>query len=70
MQSSGRIIGEATKQVSKEFRTKNPDIPWADMAGMRDKLIHNYIDVDLDIVWDTATTDVPFLKKLLNNIQG
>jgi uncharacterized protein with HEPN domain len=41
------IIGEATKRVSKDFRNNYPDIPWADMAGMRDVLIHDYIDVDL-----------------------
>jgi uncharacterized protein with HEPN domain len=40
------IIGEATKRVSKDFRNNNQDIPWADMAGMRDILIHDYIDVD------------------------
>jgi uncharacterized protein with HEPN domain len=41
------IIGEATKQLSKEFRLKYPDIPWKSMAGLRDKLIHDYIGVDL-----------------------
>ena len=41
------IIGEATKRVSKDFQNNYPDIPWADMAGMRDVLIHDYIDVDL-----------------------
>lgn len=41
------IIGEAAKQLSKEFRLKYPDIPWKSMAGLRDKLIHDYIGVDL-----------------------
>lgn len=59
------IIGEATKRVSKEFRSKYPDIPWSDMAGMRDVLIHDYIDVDFNIVWKTASESIPNLKDLL-----
>jgi len=62
------IIGEATKRVSKDFRNKNPDIPWADMAGMRDVLIHDYIDVDLEIVWKTASESIPILKALLEKL--
>ena len=53
------VIGEATKRVSKELSSKNPDIPWSDMAGMRDVLIHDYIDVDLGVVWKTASEDIP-----------
>jgi len=48
--------------LSEEFREKNTQIPWKDMAGMRNKLIHGYFDVNLDIVWDTIKKDVPFLK--------
>lgn len=62
------IIGEATKQVSSELREKYSEIPWSDMAGMRDKLIHDYIDVDLWIVWETAINDVPELQKLLKEV--
>jgi uncharacterized protein with HEPN domain len=62
------IIGEATKRVSKEFRIKNPSIPWSDMAGMRDVLIHDYIDVDIDIVWKTASENIPVLKELLQKV--
>lgn len=62
------IIGEATKKLSKETREKNPGIPWNDMAGMRDKLIHDYFGVDTDAVWDTVEKDIPSLKGKLKNI--
>ena len=62
------IIGEATKRISTEFRKSNPSIPWSDMAGMRDVLIHDYIEVDFEIVWKTATVDLPKMKKLLARI--
>ncbi|HER08790.1 MAG TPA: DUF86 domain-containing protein [Bacteroides sp.] len=63
------VIGEATNRVSKELRLKNPDIPWSDMAGMRDVLIHDYIDVDLGVVWKTASEDIPNLKALILRLQ-
>ena len=56
------IIGEATKNVPEEIRKKYPDIPWKKMAGMRDRLAHEYFGVDLEILWGTATEDVPGLK--------
>ena len=62
------IIGEAAKNLSKEFRNKHSDIPWRQIAGMRDKLIHGYFGVDLDAIWDTATMDVPSLKERLQEI--
>ncbi len=62
------IIGEATKRISKKFRSKYPEIPWSDMAGMRDILIHDYIDVDFNIVWKTAVESVLKLRELLNKV--
>jgi uncharacterized protein with HEPN domain len=56
------IIGEAVKRLSSDLRSRCTDIPWQDMAGMRDKLIHDYLGVDLEKVWVTATEDIPFLK--------
>ncbi|HDD59763.1 MAG TPA: DUF86 domain-containing protein [Euryarchaeota archaeon] len=62
------IIGEAAKKLSVDFKNKYSDIPWRQIAGMRDKLIHGYFGVDLDAVWDTATIDVPSLKERLEEI--
>ena len=63
------VIGEASKRLSSEFKAKNSELPWKDMAGMRDKLIHEYIDVDLLVVYNTATRDVPELLEKINEIE-
>lgn len=55
------VIGEAVKRLSQDFRARHPQIPWALIAAMRDKLIHAYDIVDLDEVWKTAEVDVPDL---------
>ena len=56
------IIGEATKKTSQETREKHTHIPWNDIAGMRDKLIHNYFGVDIEQDWLTAKNDTPILQ--------
>jgi uncharacterized protein with HEPN domain len=59
------VIGEASKNIPKQIRNNHPDIPWAKMAGMRDKLIHEYFGIDLEIIWQTIKRDIPTLKPLI-----
>jgi len=62
------IIGEASKNVPENVTSLHANIPWREMAGMRDKMIHEYFGVDLDILWKTIKTRLPELKLLLENI--
>jgi len=65
------IIGEAARSLSQEFRQEHPDLPWKSMVGIRDRLIHGYFDINLDVVWQTVTEDLPpliaQLKKIVPN---
>ena len=64
------IIGEAASQVSEELREEISEIPWSVITGMRNRLIHAYFSINLDVVWRTSKDDIPFLitelKKLLD----
>ena len=62
------IIGEAASKVTETFKTENCNIPWNDIINMRNRLIHAYFDVNLDIVWQTVKTDLPDLIKALEKI--
>lgn len=62
------IIGEATKKLNDDFRSKYPDIEWKKIAGMRDKLIHDYIGVDLWAVWAVVEKIIPTLETQIQDI--
>jgi uncharacterized protein with HEPN domain len=64
------IIGEAARGLSPTFVTAHPGIPWKKMSGIRDRLIHGYFDVNLDVVWETVTEDLPPLITHLEKILG
>ena len=62
------IIGEASKNIPPNFRTLHPDIPWREISGMRDVLIHEYFGVDLELTWTTVKENLPSLKQKLSLI--
>ena len=62
------IIGEAAGRVSPIFREENPHIPWNDMRAMRNRMIHGYDDIDMDIVWETVQQDIPRLVAQLESL--
>ncbi|MDX1402522.1 MAG: HepT-like ribonuclease domain-containing protein [Kiloniellales bacterium] len=62
------IIGEAATKVTEVFQKKHPQIPWQVIISTRNRLIHGYFDIDLDIVWETVTEDLPILLKELRKI--
>jgi len=68
------IIGEASKKVPVAVQKKYPDVPWKKMAGMRDKLIHEYFGIDEEIVWKVASEEIPAvkpaIKKMLLELEG
>lgn len=67
-----QIIGEAARRVSPDFRSLYPTVPWKAVVGMRSKVVHGYLDVDEDAVWDTVKNDLPFLivelEKIVSNL--
>ena len=64
------IIGEAASHLTPEFKKNHKEIDWSKVVGMRHKMIHDYFEVDTDIVWFTTTEDLPVLKKQIKKILG
>lgn len=68
------IIGEASKNIPKTIKTKYKEVPWKDMAGMRDKITHFYFGIDYKIVWKVVKEDLPKIKpsivKILDELKG
>jgi len=62
------VMGEAAKRIPRALKTKWGGIPWRQMAGMRDKLIHEYFGVDVEILWKTAKDEIPPLKQLAQDV--
>ncbi len=60
-----QTIGEAARRVSPAFQKDHPEVPWSDILGMRHRIVHDYMDVDEDIVWDVATFELPALVKTI-----
>ena len=62
------IVGEAVKNIPEFLKSMYPEVPWKAIAGMRDKLIHQYFRVDVDVLWETTQQDVPQLKVLVKRV--
>lgn len=62
------IIGEATKNLPDSLKEEYPEVPWRKMTGTRDKVIHGYFGVDLEVIWKTITKNIPIVKPLIKDI--
>lgn len=62
------VIGEAAKNIPENIKNKHPEVPWKKMAGMRDKLIHEYSGIDESIVWKVAKDELPPIKSFIEKI--
>ena len=63
-----QIIGEAVKRLSPETRVEHPDVPWREMAGLRDRIVHDYFGIDYEVVWSVIAEELPDLVPLVEAI--
>lgn len=64
------IIGEASNNVYDEFQDQYPELPWMQMRAIRNKIVHDYPELNLDVIWDTAQNDLPALKAQIQKVLG
>jgi uncharacterized protein with HEPN domain len=64
------IIGEAARNISDDLTEKYPKIPWFEMRAIRNKIVHDYLEINTEIIWDTINNDLPSLKPLIENLLG
>ena len=62
------VVGEAVKKIPNSIRDEHPEMPWREIAGMRDKLTHEYFGIDIETIWDTIKEDLPTLKEAVLRI--
>jgi uncharacterized protein with HEPN domain len=62
------IIGEASNQISDLFRDQHPDLPWMEMRAIRNKIVHDYRGIELEIIWDTVKNNLPGLKDQIKSL--
>jgi len=63
-----QVIGETTKKLSPELRSRYRSVPWREMAGLRDRIVHEYFGIDDEIVWDVVQNDLPRLLEIITSI--
>jgi len=64
------IVGEAARLISDELQEKHPELPWSEMRAIRNKIVHDYLEINADVIWDTAQTDLPALKAQIEKLLG
>ena len=64
------IIGEASRHISEQMQEDHPEAPWFEMRAIRNKIVHDYMEINTDIIWDTVQNDLPALKPVIENLLG
>ena len=63
-----QVVGEAANRLSEEFKSEHPEIPWPEIGGMRNRLVHDYYDINLDTVWNVVVEDIPSLIEWVEDV--